>query len=249
MTWNEFKELSKDMYVDVARQEYGIQGRPTNNARVAVITGLSRREVSRIRNKLLEGAESPDLRQGNRISRILTGWHVDPEFQNEDGQPKDLPATGPTGSLFSLLKRYAGDLPHGALKKEMLQLGLIKEKPNGRLKVLQRDYVYTTLDPEIVRQMSVALHDHATTLEHNINPDRKKPVRFERMADNARISTRSAKTFMKLVEGRGMEFLQEIDAWLSTHEIDESNDDTDRQVRLGVGVYLIHDDSQQRQRL
>jgi hypothetical protein len=245
VTWNEFKELSKDMYVDVARQEYGIQGRPTNNARV----GLSRREVSRIRNKLLEGAESPDLRQGNRISRILTGWHVDSEFQNEDGQPKDLPATGPTGSLFTLLKRYAGDLPHGALKKEMLQLGLIEEKPNGRLKVLQRDYVYTTLDPEIVRQMSVALHDHATTLEHNINPDRKKPARFERMADNARISTRSAKTFMKLVESRGMEFLQEIDAWLSTHEIDESNDDTDRHVRLGVGVYLIHDDSQQRQRL
>ena len=237
------------MYVDVARQEYGIQGRPTNNARVAVITGLSRREGSRIRNKLLEGAESPDLRQGNRISRILTGWHVDPEFQNENGQPKDLPATGPTGSLFSLLKRYAGDLPHGALKKEMLQLGLVEEKPNGRLKVLQREYVYTTLDPEIVRQMSVALHDHATTLEHNINPVRKKPARFERMADNARISTRSAKTFMKLVESRGMEFLQEIDAWLSTHEIDESNDDTDRQVRLGVGVYLIHDDSQQRQRL
>jgi hypothetical protein len=249
VTWNEFKELSKEMYVGVAREEYGIQGRPTNNVRVAVITGLSRREVSRIRNKLLEGAESPDLRQGNRISRILTGWHVDPEFQNEDGQPKDLPSTGPTGSLFSLLKRYAGDLPHGALKKEMLQLGLIKENPDGSLKVLQRDYVYTTLDPEMVRQMSVALHDHATTLEHNINPDRKKPARFERMADNARISARSAKTFMRLVENRGMEFLQEIDAWLSTHEIDESNDDTDRQVRLGVGVYLIHDDSQKRQRL
>jgi hypothetical protein len=249
VTWNEFKELSKEMYVGVAREEYGIQGRPTNNARVAVITGLSRREVSRIRNKLLEGAERPDLRQGNRISRILTGWHVDPEFQNEDGQPKDLPSNGPTGSLFSLLKRYAGDLPHGALKKEMLQLGLIKENPDESLKVLQRDYVYTILDPEMVRQMSVALHDHATTLEHNINPDRKKPARFERMADNARISARSAKTFMKLVENRGMEFLQEIDAWLSTHEIDESNDDTDRQVRLGVGVYLIHDDSQKRQRL
>ncbi len=69
------------------------------------------------------------------------------------------------------------------------------------------------------------------------------------MADNAHISTRSAKTLMKLVESRGMEFLQEIDVWLSTHEIDESNDDTDRHVRLGVGVYLIHDDSQMRQRL
>ena len=244
VTWNEFKELSKDMYVDVARAEYGIQGRPTNNARVAVITGLSRREVSHIRNRLLEGAESPDLRQGNRISKILTGWHVDPDFQDEDGQPKDLLATGPTGSLSSLLKRYAGDLPHGALRKEMLQLGLIKEGPNGVFNVLHRDYVYTALDPEIVRQMSVALHDHATTLEHNLNPERKKPARFERMADNARISPRSAKAFMTLVESNGMKFLQEMDAWLSTHETEESNGDTDRQLRVGVGVYLIHDDSQ-----
>ena len=246
VTWNEFKELSKDMYVDVARQEYGIQGRPTNNARVAVLTGLSRREVSRVRDKLLEGDDSPGDRQGNRISRILTGWHVDPEFVEQDGRPKDLPATGPTGSLSSLLKRYAGDLPHVALRKEMLQLGLVEETADGRLKVMQRDYVYTTLDPNIVHQMSVALHDHTTTLEHNLNPERKKPTRFEGLADNARIPARSARSFMKLVEDRGLEYLQEIDTWLSAHQIEESEDATGRELRLGVGVYLIHDDSQER---
>lgn len=248
MTWNEFKELSKDMYVDVARQEYGIQGRPTNNARVAVITGLSRREVARIRDRLLEGDVDPGERQGNRISRILTGWHVDEEFLDRDGQPKDLPATGPTGSLSGLLKRYAGDLPHVAVKKEMLQLGLVKETASGQLKVMQRDYVYTALDPDIVRQMSVALHDHATTLDFNLDPKRDKPARFEGLADNARISARSAKTFMKLVEDRGLDFLDEIDSWLSAHEIDDSKSATGRELRLGVGVYLIHDDSQQRQR-
>ena len=126
----------------------------------------------------------------------------------------------------------------------MLQLGLIEEGPNGIFNVLHRDYVYTSVDPEIVRQMSVALHDHATTLEHNLNPERKKPARYERMADNTRISPRAAKTFMKLVESNGMQFLQEMDAWLSTHETEESNGDTDRQLRVGVGVYLIHDDSQ-----
>ena len=248
VTWDEFKELSKDMYVDVAKQEYGLQGRPTNNARVAVITGISRREVARIRDKLLGGDEGPGQRQGNRISRILTGWHVDPEFLDEDGQPKDLPATGPTESLSSLLKRYAGDLPHVAVKKEMLQLGLVKELAGGLLKVMQRDYVYTTLDPDIVRQMSVALHDHATTLEYNLNPERKNPARFEGLADNPRISARSAKTFMKLVENRGLEFLQEIDTWLSAHEIDESKSAAGRELRLGVGVYLIHDDSQKGQK-
>jgi len=246
VTWDEFSEIAKDTYVEIAREEYGIQGRPTNNARVAVITGLSRREVARVRDRILDGEENPSQRKGNRISQILTAWHIDEEFMDQHGQPKDLPATGPSGSLSSLLKRYAGDLPHGAIKKELLQLGLIKEMESGHLKVLKRDYVYTRLDPDIVRQMSVALHDHASTLDHNLNSARKTPARFERLADNAHISARSAKTFMKLVEDRGMDFLNEMDTWLSRHEVDESKNTSSREVRLGVGIYLIHDEIQSR---
>lgn len=246
VTWEEFGELTKDVYVHIAREGYGLQGRPTNNSRVAMMTGLSRREVARVRDRLLDDSEDPAGRRGNRISQILTGWHVDEEF-SDAGQPKELPQTGPSGSLSSLLKRYAGDLPHSALRKEMLQQGLIEETAGGQLRVLKRDYIYTTLDPEIVNQMSVSLHDHATTLDHNLNDQRKSPTRFEGIADNARISSRSARTFMKLVETRSMDFLNEIDDWLSAHETDENKRSSGREVRMGVGIYLIHDDLKERQ--
>lgn len=246
VTWKEFSEISKDMYVEVARQEYGIQGRPTNNARVAVLTGLSRREVARVRDKLLAGDDSPDQRQGNRISQILTGWHVDQEFINATGKPKVLAAVGEVGSFSSLLKRYAGDLPHVSLKKEMLQLGLIEQKKDGCLKVLQRDYVYAALDPDIVRQMSVALHDHAATLDHNLDPGHGEIRRFEGMADNAQVSARFAKSFARLVENRGLEFLQQMDGWLASHETEQTRKSGSRAVRMGVGIYLIHDDMRDR---
>lgn len=247
VTWDEFSQLSKDLYVDEARQEYGIDGRPTNNSRVAMMTGLSRREVARVRDRLLEEPENPVERRGNRISQILTGWHLDPEFTDQDGRPNDLPATGPTGSLSSLFKRYAGDLPHGALRKEMLQQELIGETDNGDLKVLTRDYTYATLDPGIVQQMSVALHDHGATLDHNLNESRKTPRRFEGLADNARIPPRAARKFMELVETRGLDFLGEIDQWLSDHELDETKTADTRHLRMGVGVYLIYDDILKRQ--
>ena len=242
VTWDEFSEASKDTYVDVARAEYGIQGRPTNNARVAVITGLSRREVAHVRDRLIEVPDRPSERKGNRISQILTAWHVDNEFVDEQGQPKDLPPAGTSGSYAGLLKRYAGDLPHGAIKKEMLQLGLIEEMKSAHLKILKRDYVYAALDPEIVRQMSVALHDHATTLDHNLNAERKTPARFEGLAENIHIAARSVKTFNKFVEDRGMRFLQDIDAWLSEHEVDASKSTSRREIRLGAGVYAIQDE-------
>ena len=244
ITWNEFSELSKEAYVAAARREYGIQGRPTNNSRVSLLTGLSRREVARVRNRLLDDDAAAEGLQGNRISKVLTGWHVDSEFTGDDGQPNDLPATGPTGSLQSLLKRYAGDLPHGAIRKEMQQRGLIEELEGGHLRVLKRDYVYSNLDPEIIHRMGATLHDHAATLEHNLNEDRLAPPRFEAMADNAMLSPKAFQKFQNLVESRGLSFLEEVDAWLSENEIDNTQDVAERTVRLGVGVYLIHDENE-----
>ena len=58
VTWDEFGELSKGAFVKVARDDYGIEGRPTNNSRVAMLTGLSRREVARVRDQLLEGCDA-----------------------------------------------------------------------------------------------------------------------------------------------------------------------------------------------
>ena len=124
----------------------------------------------------------------------------------------------------------------------MLHAGLIEERAYGELRVLRRDYTYQSLDPEIINQMSVSLHDHATTLAHNLNAERKSPPRFEGVADNIHISSRSARSFMKLVEDRGMDFLNEMDGWLSTHEVEESKSAAGREARLGVGVYLIYDE-------
>jgi hypothetical protein len=246
IVWSELSDLSKEVYVDVARQDYGIDGRPTNNSRVAMLTGLSRREVARVRDCLgadNSGADHDGDREGNRIARILTGWHVDPEFTDAEGRPKDLDATGQSGSFPSLLKRYAGDLPHGAIRKEMLHRGLIQELDNGCVRVLKRDVIYTSLDPEMVRQLGIALHDHAATLDHNLNDERKLPPRFEGIADNAVVSASAAKDFEEFVEGRGLEFLQEIDAWLASHEVDDPADTATRKIRLGVGVYLINDEN------
>ncbi len=245
VTWTEFGELSKEAYVKVAREDYGIEGRPTNNSRVAMLTGLSRREVARVRDALLNGKERAAGLQGNQISRILTGWHVDSEFTDAEGQPKDLPPTAPTGSLSVLLKRYAGDLPHGAIRKEMEQRGLIEELDSGHLRVLKRDFVYSELDPEIVTQLGVALHDHAATLEHNLDSNRRSARRFEAIANNERVTPRAVNAFQKLVESRGLEFLEDIDLWLTEHEIEPRDDANAETVRLGVGVYVIYDDSEQ----
>ena len=56
--YREFVEVAKTTYVGVASSDFGIRGRPTNISRVAVMTGLTRKEVKRIRDKIISGERS-----------------------------------------------------------------------------------------------------------------------------------------------------------------------------------------------
>ena len=241
VTWREFAELGKEVFVDVARNDYGIEGRPTNVARVALMTGLRRHEVTRIRN-VLSGDEEPEPAP-NRISQILTAWHVDPDFLTADGTPAVLPAAGDGASLATLLKRYAGDMPHTAVVKELELLSLIEAEANG-YRVTSRDYIRSAADPDLLRQAAVALHDHATTLAHNVDAKRTEPPRFERMATHRALPRRNVKAFHDLLALEGQAFLERIDAWLSARATaaSKTRGTRERTVRTGVGVYLIHDD-------
>lgn len=242
ITWSEFAELGKEVFVDVASRDYGLQGRPTNASRVAMITGLSRREVTRIR-KTLSGIENPKRSAGSSIAQILSGWHLDAEFLDDDGRPAQLPAHGDVASLETLLKRYAGDTPHGAMKKELLSLGLVAEVEPTIYEVRAREYLRSPLDPDMIRQTGIALHDHGMTLAHNVADEHDRPAGFEGMATNPRVARRHVEAFREYLDTRGQAFLEEIDAWLAKHQVDETEPSTSESVRLGAGVYLIHDET------
>lgn len=243
--WAEFAELSKEVYVCMAREDYGLQGRPTNSSRVAMLTGLSRREVGRVKD-VLEGEAERTPAPLDRLSQVLTGWHRDPEFLATGGAPLELPAEGNRRSMASLLRGYAGDMPHGAVVKELERLGLI-ERRGDLFKVTARNYVRSAGDPDRIRQAGVALHDHAQTIAHNVNQERSAAARFERMATSAALPKQHLVAFNSYVADRGQSLLEDIDDWLTVHshtDADKSDSIAHETLRCGVGVYLIQDEEQ-----
>jgi len=238
--WAEFASVAKQVLVDVARQDHGLQGRPTNTARVALMTGLSRREVTRVR-QLLNGTCRTVSPPSSRISQVLTGWHSDPDFQTADGKPAELPVEGDRVSLTALLNRYGGDTPHGALLKELKSLGLIVPGNTG-FHVTAREYIRSVSDPDLLRQAGIALHDHAATIVHNVQAERKGPARFERMATREHLHPDDARAFRKLLNDRAQAFLEEMDEWLARRSVLGRSNPDRKPTRAGVGVYLIHDE-------
>jgi hypothetical protein len=257
VTYKEFALLCKSIFVEAAAQDYGIRGRPTNVSRIAVLTGIDRKEVKRIKDMLQENTIAVEAQTAqDRITRLLTAWHRDPEFSDGDHQARQLPLEGPSGSFQSLVRRFGGDVPRQALFKEMLRVGVIARQETGVIP-LSRYFFPAQSDPHALLRAGSVISELGETLFHNLylvddsKPSQKQRRRFERRASNNHVDSRHAKAFQAFLDTEGQAFLERVDAWLSEHEVTESQDGVDsavredRGIRLGVGVYAIEKSDQE----
>jgi len=241
VTWREFAELSKKVYVEVAIRNFGRRGRPTNISRAAVLTGLSRREVRAQRDRLESGPAALEA-YVTKGSQVLAAWYLDPEFQDADGKPKPLPLKGAGATFEALLKRCGtGDVRPSTLLKELRSAGAVRPTADGKLEVLKREYVPHTMAKVLIRLWGTVLADVGTTYVHNLTRGPKTRARFERAAVNDRVLASALPEFEQFLNEEGQAFLERLDAWLTAHQPTGEGDTAQETIRLGAGVYHIQD--------
>ena len=237
VTWKEFAAVARAKFVEVATREFGIRGRPTNASRVAILTGLDRREVRKLR------VESPGPTEPGFMSRptqVLEGWYTDPDFV-KNGKPRDLEIDGDGNSFAALARRYAPGIPLVAMIKELRAAGAVEKTKRGTLRALQRAFIPRELSENQVRLWGSALRDLGATLENNVARTASEPPRFERRALNLHVDPRALPGFRVFLEAEGQAFLERVDAWLIAHRVADRGAEKSSAIRLGVGVYHIQD--------
>ena len=134
LTTRDFHDIAKKAFVDVAREAYGIGGRPTNKSRVAALTGLTRAEVARLVDLNGEGS---DERLGGRhpLNRVVTHWLRGADWTDADGQPRELLVEGESGSFSALVRAVGCDLPWQTLLRELQQIGAPTSYNHQKLKL------------------------------------------------------------------------------------------------------------------
>ena len=241
ISWRDFAEAAKTTFVEVATAEFGIRGRPTNVSRVAILTGINRRDVRKQRAQIAE-AEPAIPQYLNPARRVLSGWHQDPDFVSADGTPRLLNADERSPAYVDLWRRYGGDVPRGALLKELLAVGAVKKTGDGRLQAVSRAYIPRMVDPAKTLRAGGVLNDIGNTVVHDLLCPPREPLRFERRAQNERIDPKHLPAFREFLEREGMAFLERVDDWLTAHEAEASGGSRRPAVRIGVGMYHIQDD-------
>ena len=169
ISFSEFAETAKLAFVDVSSSEFGIRGRPTNISRVAVMTGLTRKEVRRLRNKLDNDDDGLEVKS-TPISKVLSGWHSQQEFLEENGQPAALVFAGTENSFTELVKKFGGDVPPGAMRTELKRVGSVEEDPDGRLRVVRRRLVQDDKTDYLVSTLVHSVYALLSTVESSLDP-------------------------------------------------------------------------------
>ena len=238
VTYREFSDVAKVAFVQIATDEYGIRKRKTNISRTAVLTGLTRKEVKRVRDALADGRDTvlPDV---GRPAQLLSIWIGRREFVDEDGNPRVLDYDGPNG-FRDLCRLGGGDVPPGALLTELKRAGSVSESPDGQIHLVKRHFNPSGTDEYQAKRFGECLHDLADTVEFNLDVDNDRDRRYEYRVWNEKIPRQFAARFQSIVRDQGTSLLEVLDDWLSAHESesDEMAGDDDNR-RCGVGVYFF----------
>jgi len=229
-------ELVRKTYVDVADEEFTIEGRRQTVSRISVITGLNRKEVSRLRNK--EPLDRSDEIWWNRAAHVLASWLRDDAFLDRKGDPLDLPFSGDSPTFTDLVRKHSGDMRPRSVADELLRLGAIEEV-GGRLRMTSRGYVPGG-DPErIIDILGVDTAELMETIDYNLQHDKdERLVQLKVLSDN--VPAEYLDEFNRYSARLSRNVLEELSRWLSERDKGRDWSGDDERVVLGLGVYQIN---------
>lgn len=236
-----FMELAKRAYVEVALREFGIPGRKPSVSRASILTGMTRKEITRIL-QLPEVSDATVQDTYNRAVRVIGGWTRDSVFQDTRGRPAALPLEGQGMSFAALVRRYSGDVPARAIRDELLRVGAVEQDDQGRLVLLNEAYVPVQANADRLGILGTDVADLIATIDHNLtNPADRSWLQLKVAYDN--LPREPMEGFRNAAAADAFRLLQRFDRQLADLDRDANPDShgTGR-VRAGVGIFYFEDE-------
>jgi Family of unknown function (DUF6502) len=226
------------------------QKRTATDARLAVVSGLAKADVSALRDALRAGAPH-SLRASvslDQVTNLLTVWHTHTGFSGAYGLAMELdlvPTPGsPRRSFRELVEIACPGADGEALLDELVAAGSVEVIDSITVRCLSRAYVPKGADVKRIERMGRFLAVVAANFVHNLLRVEPDPVYFERtVVSDELLSEVGRDKFLTLAGERGQELLTELDTFLTRLAETERRDGGKR---YGIGVYFFEDQSPDR---
>lgn len=237
ITFSTFNDLAKAVFIEVAENEFVLGERKVSHSRIATITGIPRKEVSRLRS-LDREVDRDEVLERNRAARVLSAWVREAEYQDRKGDPLPLPLEG-TPSFSSLVRRHSGDIPARAIADELIRVGAM-EFVDGKYVLLSKAYIPAHGQTEIIEMLGTDARQLIDALRHNFNRGEDEPTRFHAKVQYDKVPVEYVDAFRQLTRRMARNLLFELDRWLSEHDRDHNPDILGSgETTLGLAVFEV----------
>lgn len=163
----DFSALGKTVYVHRAAHQLRSTSGRGSISRIAIVTGLTRAEVTKLINSPAQRAVTRTYER-HRADRVIHGWRTDLEFSRPGGRPRSLPLRGHAASFASLVKKYSGDIPQRAMLDQLIASGLVTRGRDGTIRLSRGFSAQTSLTAGSIRTLGEQAGNFLTTLVKNL---------------------------------------------------------------------------------
>ena len=229
--------LLKMIYVEVAADEFRIDGLPPTDSRVTLLTGVHRKEAKRLREMVPEAeCAPPAVTLG---AQLVARWIGSTDFRDASGAPLPLPrsSTKSTAPSFDqLVASVSKDIRSRSVLDEWLQLGVVHLDAENRVCLIVDAFVPEKGFDEKAFYFGRNLTDHMATAARNLKGE-DAPM-LERAVYYGGLTDDSICELQTLSDELGMKALRAVnERALQLKQRDADRPHASRRMTLGVYFY------------
>jgi hypothetical protein len=237
-----FTRIVKQVYVEVAQQEFALPFKRQTDSRLALVTGINRKEVSQLRRQ--SAGFAAVAVEDTLVTRLIGRWMAGPPYADADAKPQRLPYDAPssrTPSFARLVRESGADVPVRSVLDELVRLGLVELLPNGDVVLRREAHIpagaaegkLTLLGSDPGELFSTIVHN----IEHPEAPRLQRKVVYDNVGAQALDKLRAA------ARSVGEQFIREANALLASYDRDRNPQAPGGPpVRVALGAYYFEEE-------
>lgn len=177
-------EQLKRALVQQADENFGAAKRESTESRIALLTGVHRKDVKRLRQT--DPKAPPSNRSTPVHMAVVSRWISEPHYLNADQTPRPLAKTAAKAlpgepDFTTLVGQISKDVGARAVLDELSRMGIVQVKGDGLIVLNDTSYVPKGQN-EALGLLAANLHDHFAAAVHNVNPERTQGLLLEQSA-------------------------------------------------------------------
>ncbi len=236
--YGEFESRLRGTFVGVADRASRTHDGPQTDSRLAMLTGLNRREIRRIRAKAPELA-APSSFTRDFAAELFTRWRTTPGLADASGNPLPLPLRAKSGPSFAkLVREMTVDFRPQLLLEHLVRGGAVELRDGHVVPKSGGAYVPARGAPE---KLEILANDPAELIEtilHNVFEPGE--LRLQRKVSFDALGSDAIAGIRKELRRRGERFTASVNRYLARYDRDLNRDAPGGDpTTAGLGVYYF----------